>query len=92
MSVPISCGYRARKEGRLTTVDMHEVRTQITRLLARVEAGEDVVLLRDGKPVPRLAPLTEKRTKRRFGVLRGKVEVDDSFFDPLPEEERGGFE
>ena len=76
----------------MATVDVHEVQTQLARLLARVEAGEAVVILRDGKPVARLAPLTEKPTKRRFGALRGKIEVDDSFFEPLPEEERRGFE
>ncbi len=76
----------------MATVDVHEVQTELTRLLARVEAGEAVVILRDGKRVARLTPLTEKRTKRRFGALRGKIEVDDSFFEPLPEEELRGFE
>ena len=91
-SVPLSCRYGARKEGRLATVHIHEVQTHLTRVSARVAAGEEVVVLRDGKAVARLAPLTEKRTKRRFGALRGKIEVDDSLFEPLPDAEHRGFE
>lgn len=76
----------------MATVDIHEAETQLARLSARVEAGEDVVIAREGKPVARLAPLADNRAKRRFGSLRGKIDVDDSFFEPLPEEELAGFD
>ena len=79
-------------EVRVATVDIHEAEIHLARLLARVEGGEDVVIARDGKPVARLAPLADERAKRRFGSLRGKIDVDDSFFEPLPEEELRGFE
>lgn len=70
----------------MVTVNVHEAKTHLSRLLAQVEAGEDVVIARGGEPVARLVPLQE-RGKRHFGALKGKIDLDDSFFDPLPEEE-----
>ena len=70
----------------MVTVNVHEAKTHLSRLLAQVEAGEDVVIARGGEPVARLVPLQE-RGKRQFGALKGKIDLDDSFFDPLPEDE-----
>ena len=70
----------------MATVNVSEAKTHLSRLLARVEMGEDVVIARRGKPVARLVPLQE-RGERKFGALKGKIDLDDSFFDPLPEEE-----
>ena len=68
-------------------IDVQEAKDQLARLLAAAEAGEEVVIARDGKAVARLVPLPEERPKRRPGSMKGKIHVDDSFFDPLPEEE-----
>ena len=70
----------------MVTVNVHEAKTNLSRLLAQVEAGEDVVIARNGKPVARLVGYRPKG-KRRPGVLKGKIVIPDSFFDPLPEEE-----
>ena len=70
----------------MVTVNVHEAKTHLSRLLAQVEAGEDVVIARGGKPVARLVQF-QKRGKRQFGSMKGRIELDDSFFDPLPEEE-----
>ena len=70
----------------LVTVNVQEAKTQFSRLLADVQAGEEVVIARNGKPVAKLVPYVPKG-KRRFGSLKGKIELDDSFFDPLPEDE-----
>lgn len=75
----------------MTTVNVHEAKTQLSRLLALVEAGEDVTIARNGKPVARLVPC-EQRGKPTFGSLKGKISIDDSFFDPLPEEELRAWE
>ncbi|MXW26275.1 MAG: type II toxin-antitoxin system Phd/YefM family antitoxin [Dehalococcoidia bacterium] len=75
----------------MTTVNIHEAKTHLSRLLAQVEAGEDVVIARNGKPVARLVPC-EQQGKREFGVLKGRIKLDDSFFDPLPEEELSAWE
>ena len=74
----------------MVTVNVHEAKTNLSRLLAQVEAGEDVVIARNGKPVARLVRCTRPaRRKRQPDVpSKGKFTVvPDSFFDPLPEEE-----
>lgn len=76
----------------MTTINVHEAKTQLSRLLTRVEAGEEVIIARDGKPIARLAPLRATQSRRCFGSLRGRMGVDDTFFEPLPEEELAGFE
>ena len=70
----------------MVTVNVHEAKTNLSRLLAQVEAGEDVVIARNGKPVARLVAYRPKG-RRQFGILKDRISIDDSFFDPLPEEE-----
>lgn len=67
-------------------VNVHQAKTQLSRLLAQVEAGEDVVIARRGEPVARLVGC-KPPGKRQPDVLKGKVVIPESFFDPLPEEE-----
>ena len=67
-------------------VNVHEAKTQLSRLLAQVEAGEEVIIARRGKPVARLVRCKAKG-RRQPGVLKGKIVITDSFFDPLPEDE-----
>ena len=75
----------------MLVVNVHEAKTQLSRLLARVEAGEDVVIARRGEPVARLVGC-KPRSKRQADTLKGKVVIPDSFFDPLPEEELTAWE
>ncbi|MCE2483262.1 MAG: type II toxin-antitoxin system Phd/YefM family antitoxin [Alphaproteobacteria bacterium] len=70
----------------MVIVNVTQAKAQLSRLLARVEAGEEVVIARRGEPVARLVPC-KPRKKRRPGRLKGKVVITDAFFDPLPEEE-----
>ena len=65
--------------------NVHDAKTNLSRLLAQVEAGEDVVIARRGQPVARLVRHT--RGSRRPDVLKGRIFIPDSFFDPLTEEE-----
>ncbi len=73
----------------MATVTIHQAKTNLSKLIARVEAGEEVVIMRGSTPVARLAPIETKTMKRRFGMLKGKIPnlPDEFFFDPLPEEE-----
>lgn len=73
------------------TVNVHEAKTHLSRLLALVEAGEEVLIARNGKPVARLMGC-RVLPERHFGALAGRLTVDDSFFDPLPEEELSAWE
>ena len=73
------------------TVNVHEAKAHLSHLLARVEAGEEIVIARNGKLSARLVAY-KPRGKRQFGALKGKIEIDDSFFDPLPGEELAAWE
>ena len=75
----------------MPVVNVHKAKTNLSRLLAQVEAGEDIVIARNGTPVARLVRF-QKRGKRQFGSMKGRVRLDDSFFDPLPEEELAAWE
>ena len=70
----------------MPVVKVHQAKTQLSRLHAKVEAGEEVVIARRGVPVARLVARTPK-SKRQPDVLKGKIVVPDSFFDPLMDEE-----
>ena len=70
----------------MLVVNVHEAKTHLSRLLARVEAGEDVVIARRGEPVVRLVGC-KPPIRRQADILKGKVTIPESFFDPLPEEE-----
>ena len=75
----------------MVTVNVHEAKTNLSRLLAQVEAGEEVVIARNGNPVARLVRV-QRRGKRQFGSMKGRISIDDSFFDPLPEAELAAWE
>ena len=72
------------------TVNIHEAKTNLSSLIAEVEAGEEVVIARAGKPVAKLVPIKSRvaRTKRRklAGVMKGKIWIGPDFDDPLPED------
>ncbi|MEX2649829.1 MAG: type II toxin-antitoxin system Phd/YefM family antitoxin [Alphaproteobacteria bacterium] len=75
----------------MTTVTIHEAKTNLSRLIARALAGEEIVILRGKVPVARLEPVPDI-SGRRFGAMRGQVYIDDAFFEPLPEEELEAWE
>jgi antitoxin (DNA-binding transcriptional repressor) of toxin-antitoxin stability system len=60
---------------------------ELANLLERVAGGEEVVLGCEGKSIVRLVPDRAVPTPRRPGRLKGKIALDEAFFDPLPEEE-----
>lgn len=64
-------------------VNVHEAKTQLSRLLEEVEAGERVIIARAGKPVAVLAPYKAAVRKRRLGLFPGQV-VTRADFDELP--------
>ncbi|HZP04316.1 MAG TPA: type II toxin-antitoxin system Phd/YefM family antitoxin [Terracidiphilus sp.] len=68
------------------TVNVFEAKTQLSKLLERVEGGEDVIIARAGKPVARLTQLKPEKKPIIFGLMKGKIWVADDFDDPLPED------
>ena len=74
------------------TVNVHEAKTHLSRLLDEVAAGAEVVIARAGKPVARLVPLKPVVREKKLGVLRGRIEVPEDFDEPLPAEILADFE
>jgi prevent-host-death family protein len=75
----------------MTEVNIHEAKTQFSKLLRRVAAGEEITIARAGRPVARLVPF-EKPAARLFGLDEGVYEVPEDFDAPLPEDLLAEFE
>lgn len=75
----------------MTAVGVHEAKTHLSKLLKRVAAGEEIVILSSGRPVARLVPITAPR-RRQVGMDRGLFEVPEDFNDPLPDNVLEAFE
>lgn len=73
-------------------VPIHKAKTSLSRLVAKACAGEEVVIARGKRPVVKLVPIERAAPERKFGALRGIVKVDDSFFEPLQDDELAGWE
>ena len=73
-------------------VNIHEAKTHLSRLLARVADVEEVVIARAGKPIARLVSVDTIPGRRRFGRDRGTFEVPDDFDAPLPDDVLRSFE
>ena len=69
-----------------TTVNIHEAKTHLSRLLEKVSQGEEVVIAKSGRPVARLVPVMERPLRRLPGSAKGTLWVSEEFDDPLPEE------
>lgn len=67
------------------SVNIHDAKTHLSRLIERVEAGEEIVLARGGRPVARLVPLRVRTQPRRLGIWEGQVWIAPDFDDPIPE-------
>ena len=71
---------------------MHEAKMHFSKLIARVEAGEEIVIARDGDPIARLVAIRRPVSKRVAGRDRGLFAVPDDFDSPLPEDIQAEFE
>jgi prevent-host-death family protein len=60
-------------------VNIHEAKTHLSRLVERVEAGEEIVLARAGRPVARLVPYRKLAAERKPGLWKGKVRILPGF-------------
>lgn len=69
-------------------IPLSETDGRMAELVGRVEKGEEVVILRDGKPVAKLVPLhsTPEKHPIHFGLAKGQITIADDFDDPLPED------
>ena len=72
-----------------TVVNMHEAKTNLSRLVERARRGEDIVIARDGEPVVRLVPVDRVRGRRPVGAWAGRIRIHEDFDAPLPDEYSG---
>lgn len=76
----------------MTVITIHNAKTNLSQLLVRVEAGEEIILARGKQPIARIVPFQPRAAKREFGVMRGMVSLGPEFFEPLPMEELAAWE
>lgn len=73
-------------------VNMHEAKTQFSRLVARAISGEEVIVAKNGKPLVQLQPVSAPTGARKPGLSRGSVVIGTDFDTPLPDDYLRGFE
>ncbi len=76
----------------MAQVNIYEAKTHFSRLVARVLAGEEIVVARAGVALIKLVPVDPPPTGRVPGSLSGQIEIADDFDDSLPPEVLGSFE
>lgn len=73
-------------------VNIHQAKTQLSRLLQYVMEGHEVVIAKAGRPVARLVPIPTDQPQRIPGSAEGKVVIAPDFDEPLPEDVLKAFE
>jgi prevent-host-death family protein len=73
------------------TVNVHDAKTHLSKLLARVEKGQEIVLSRAGRPVARLVPILPRRPLKP-GLMKGRIKIAADFDAPLPDDVLDVFE
>lgn len=75
-----------------SVVNIQEAKTQLSRLVDRAAAGEEIVVARNGRPVARLVALDTPGAPRRGGWARGEITIGPDFDAPLPDDIQAAFE
>ena len=75
----------------MATVNIHEAKTHLSRLVEQVAQGAEIVIAKNGVPRAKLVPLGRPRPLK-FGVLKGKIRYPDDFDAPLPDDVLALFE
>jgi prevent-host-death family protein len=70
----------------MISVNVHEAKTHLSRLLDRVAAGEEIVIAKAGKPMAKMVPIEKPQADRVPGLDKDIIQIPDDFDAPLPEE------
>ncbi len=76
----------------MTTVNIDEAKTQLSKLVDEAASGTDIIISRSGKPVARIAALESRKAPIRFGVLKGRIKLAADVDTPLPEGLQAAFD
>jgi prevent-host-death family protein len=74
------------------TINIHEAKTHLSRLVEEVSAGEELTIAKAGKPLARLVPIKSAKRVRKPGFLKGKIRIANDFDAPLPSDLIDAFE
>ena len=66
---------------------VHQAKTQLSKLMAAAERGEEIIIARRDKPAVRLVAVEEAKPARVFGSMKGLIDIGPEFFEPLPDDE-----
>ena len=70
----------------MLTINIHEAKIHLSRLIENAAAGEEIIIAKAGKPVAKLVSLHGASSARRLGIFQGKLNVPEDFDIALPEE------
>ena len=76
----------------MAVVTIHQAKTNLSKLIKKAAAGEEIIIARGSEPVARLVPAGKAKGKRQPGSLKEKLRVGPEFFEPLPSNELVGWE
>lgn len=74
------------------TINIHEAKTHLSRLVEDVAAGAEIIIAKAGKPMARLSPVSTPVKKKRLGLLKGKIKIAGDFNAPLSDDVLASFE
>lgn len=75
----------------METINIHEAKTHLSRIVEEVAAGAEVFIAKAGKPMVKMIPIDAGKAAIRFGLLKGKLRVPDDFDAPLPDDALASF-
>lgn len=74
------------------TVNIHQAKSNLSKLIEAVSRGEEVIIAKAGKPAVKLVPITKQEIQRKPGALKGKIKIASDFNEPLPKDVLDDFE
>jgi prevent-host-death family protein len=74
------------------SINLYEAKTNLSQLVERAAAGEEIIIAKAGRPLARLMPLATPRGPRKLGLLRGQIRIGPDFDEPLPADQQAAFE
>lgn len=76
----------------MPTINIHEAKTNFSKLIEAVGEGKEIVIAKAGKPAARLVPIRSPKVIRKPGALKGKIRIAEDFDAPLPDDLQAAFE
>ncbi|EFI34076.1 prevent-host-death family protein [Desulfonatronospira thiodismutans ASO3-1] len=76
----------------MDTINVHEAKTHLSRLIQKVLQGEEVIIAKKGRPLVRMVPFDQSRQKRVPGLSKGSIKMRENFDEPLPDDIIRAFE